>query len=156
MQDIIIVLVGAILLWDIILTVLYAKQQKLFSNLTEGISKQDLKTILQKVSQNQKAIAEHAKDLEAKLELIVSQDKFHFQKIGFMRFNPYSDTGGDQSFSLCLLDEHNNGLIITSLHGREQTRIYAKLVKQGKAHHDFFEEEKQVLSQAINSGHSST
>lgn len=55
------------------------------------------------------------------------------QKIGLHRFNPFNELGGDQSFVLVLLDANNSGIIVTSLHGRKNTRIYSKLIKNGKA-----------------------
>ena len=54
------------------------------------------------------------------------------QKISLTRFNPFSNVGGDQSFILVLLDNFNSGVIITSLHNRNNTRIYAKQIKNGK------------------------
>jgi hypothetical protein len=54
------------------------------------------------------------------------------QKVGFVRFNPFSDTGGDQSFCLSVLDDEDSGIVLSSLHSRGQTRVYAKAVKKGK------------------------
>ena len=57
----------------------------------------------------------------------------YFQKVGIVRFNPFADSGGDQSFSLSLLDGHGSGFVISSLHTRQETRIYLKPVLGGKA-----------------------
>ncbi len=54
------------------------------------------------------------------------------QKINLVRFNPFNDVGGDQSFILVILDNSNSGVIITSLHNRNNTRIYAKQIKNGQ------------------------
>jgi len=70
------------------------------------------------------------------------------QKIGFIRFNPFDDVGGDQSFSIALLDLKNSGILITSLFGREGTRIYSKLVQNGKSESFLSEEEKKALDKA--------
>ena len=53
-------------------------------------------------------------------------------KINILRFNPFEDIGGDQSFVLTILNSDNNGAIITSLHNRDITRIYAKPIKNGE------------------------
>lgn len=53
-------------------------------------------------------------------------------KINVTRFNPFEDIGGDQSFILTLLDQNNNGAVVTSLHNRDITRIYAKPIKNGE------------------------
>jgi len=53
-------------------------------------------------------------------------------KINVTRFNPFNDLGGDQSFILTILDQDNTGVIVTSLHNRDITRIYAKAIKNGE------------------------
>ena len=70
------------------------------------------------------------------------------QKISMVRFNPFGDVGGDQSFSLAMLDGHDSGLIITSIHGRGGTRVYAKPIDLGKSKYSLSAEEKKALSQA--------
>ena len=74
-----------------------------------------------------------------------------FQKFGLIRFNPFRDTGGDQSFALCLLDSNNSGVILTAVHGREGTRIYAKSIEYGQAQGALSSEEKRALSSAKRS-----
>ena len=72
------------------------------------------------------------------------------QKVGFVRFNPFQDTGGDNSFSVALLDQKNNGIVLSSLYKRERTNIYAKEVKAGATHIPLSDEEKNVLEIAIH------
>jgi len=71
-----------------------------------------------------------------------------FQKIGVVRFNPFKDVGGDQSFSIALLDLNNNGFVITSLYGREGNRIYAKPINNGKSEYSLSEEEIEAIEKA--------
>ncbi|MGB9609254.1 MAG: DUF4446 family protein, partial [Minisyncoccia bacterium] len=73
------------------------------------------------------------------------------QKIGLIRFNPFADTGGNQSFALALLNNFNNGVVISSLHGREGTRIYAKPVIAGKSKYNLSTEEIKAIEKAIKS-----
>lgn len=71
-------------------------------------------------------------------------------KIYLTRFNPFDDLGGDQSFILCLLDNTNSGVIITSLHNRDITRIYAKNIKNGQADGiSLSKEEKSAILKTI-------
>ena len=70
------------------------------------------------------------------------------QKISLVRFNPFGDTGGDQSFSLAVLDAHDSGYVLTSIHGREGTRVYVKPVDLGKSKYTLSTEEQQALHQA--------
>lgn len=71
------------------------------------------------------------------------------QKISIVRFNPFGDTGGDQSFSLAVLDAHDSGYVLSSIHGRQGTRVYVKPVDFGKSKYTLSEEEQQALKQAI-------
>jgi hypothetical protein len=67
-------------------------------------------------------------------------------KIGLIRFNPFGDIGGDQSFSVALLDGKDCGFIISSLHTKEGTRVYAKPIKDGESQkYTLTEEEKQAI-----------
>jgi hypothetical protein len=71
-------------------------------------------------------------------------------KITVTRFNPFEDVGGDQSFILCILDTNNSGVIITSLHSRDFTRIYAKPVKNGEGDNiTLSKEEKLAIVKTI-------
>jgi hypothetical protein len=70
------------------------------------------------------------------------------QKISVVRFNPFGDTGGDQSFVLAVLDSHNSGYVLTSIHGREGTRVYVKPIDYGKSKYALSTEEQQALAQA--------
>lgn len=70
------------------------------------------------------------------------------QKTAIVRFNPFQRTGGDQSFVLGLLDNHDNGLLLTSIHSREGTRVYIKPVRYGSSEHTLSREEQQALEVA--------
>ena len=72
-------------------------------------------------------------------------------KVNIIRFNPFKEVGGNQSFSVVLLDGKNSGVVVSSLHTREGTRVYAKPVLLGDADgFPFTEEEKKVITQAIH------
>ena len=71
------------------------------------------------------------------------------QCIGVVRYNPFGDTGGDQSFAVALLDQRGDGVVISSLHGRTATRFYAKPVKEGASQLTLSEEEVQAIQQAL-------
>jgi Protein of unknown function (DUF4446) len=71
-----------------------------------------------------------------------------FQRIGLVRFNPFEDTGGNQSFALALLDAEEDGIVISSLHSRGSTRIYAKAVAAGRPEAALSDEETEALGLA--------
>lgn len=72
-------------------------------------------------------------------------------KTAVLRFNPFKEVGGNQSFSVALLDGKNSGIVLSSLHTREGTRVYGKPVVAGQADgFPFTEEEKAAIAQAIS------
>ena len=100
--------------------------------------------------------AADVKDALDKLDQLASfSAKMHrksldsIKKVGLVRFNPFGDTGGDQSFCLALLDSHNNGLVISSIHARSGTRFYAKEITGGKPSHVLSDEEQQAYEKAV-------
>ncbi len=66
------------------------------------------------------------------------------------KFNPFNESGGDHSFSLALLDGEKNGIIITSLHTRERTRMYVKEIFGGKSKSELSSEELESLRQCLD------
>jgi uncharacterized membrane protein YccC len=72
------------------------------------------------------------------------------QKVAVVRFNPFADTGGDQSFAIALLDAEGNGLVLSSLHGRADTRIFAKQVQGGRSKHALSDEEQDAIRKALS------
>jgi len=85
--------------------------------------------------------------LHRELETLSQQS---IQKVGVIRFNPFSDTGGDQSFAVALLDADGNGVVLSSLHGRADTRIFAKQVLAGRSKHALSEEEQDAIRKALS------
>ena len=73
------------------------------------------------------------------------------QHIGLVRFNPFEDTGSDQSFAIALLDGERDGIVISSLHGRANTRVFAKPVHGGSSPHALSTEEEQAIRIAVSS-----
>ncbi|MDP2663985.1 MAG: DUF4446 family protein [bacterium] len=92
-------------------------------------------------------------DLERVSQELEDLKKNHFfsvQKIGIVRYNPFSQVGGDQSFSLAVLDGNNDGVVITSYYIREGNRVYGKPISGGKSDYSLSEEEKQAIIKAQN------
>lgn len=84
------------------------------------------------------------------LQQLKVESSFYLQKIALKRYNPYRDTGGDQSFSVSLLNGQGDGVVLTSLHCRAGTRVFAKPVKQGKEDNfQFSQEESQVVKESL-------
>lgn len=72
------------------------------------------------------------------------------QHVGVVRFDAFEDMGGRLSFSAALLDDRGNGIVITSINGRQDTRCYAKPVRGGTSIHNLSEEEDQAIRDAMS------
>ncbi len=68
-------------------------------------------------------------------EYLEVRSRGSLQHVGLVRFNPFEDTGSDQSFAIALLDDRRDGIVLSSLHGRGQTRVFAKPVEGGESSH---------------------
>jgi hypothetical protein len=71
------------------------------------------------------------------------------QKVGVVRYNPFADTGGDQSFAIALLDALGNGVVLSSLHSRTDTRVFAKPVQSGRSKFQLSDEEQDAIKKAL-------
>ncbi len=87
-------------------------------------------------------------DLGRRTERLEVDGRRAFQRIGLVRFNPFEDTGGNQSFALALLDAEEDGIVLSSLHSRGNTRIYAKAVAAGRPEAALSDEETEALGLA--------
>jgi hypothetical protein len=70
------------------------------------------------------------------------------QHVGLVRFNPFDDTGGNQSFALAMLDANADGVVLSSLHSRSATRVYVKAILGGRSDASLSEEEVAALRDA--------
>ncbi|MCX6725905.1 MAG: DUF4446 family protein [Candidatus Shapirobacteria bacterium] len=143
------VIVGVIFFWLVFLSVIFYNLYNHYQKLTKGINKKNLKTVLDEILENLNKETLRIEDLTGELQKIQKENLYNIQKLGLVRFNPFAETGGNQSFSLAILDGEDSGLVLTSLHSREITRIYSKTVKKGKAdNYELSAEEKQALKNA--------
>jgi len=146
-------LVGIVLvlifLWLVFLSVIFYNICNYYRKLSKGVIKKDLKSILEGLLSNSEKETKRIDELFEKINKLQKDNVFNIQKVGLVRFNPFSETGGNQSFSLALLDGEDNGFIITSLHSREITRMYAKEVSNGKQRsYELSTEEKRAVKSA--------
>ena len=120
-----------------------------YNKLCEGIREKDFKFIMENLLKDVSLAKKDIENLKSYCDKIQKEGLLHIQKIGLVRFNPFKDTGGDQSFILSLVDGNDTGVIISGLYARSGTRWYAKRVIKGKSmDHELSEEEKKALKEA--------
>jgi hypothetical protein len=118
--------------------------------LTGGQGEGTLEDVLIQHLESVHAMGHDLDELIARTAFLESSARHHYAREGLVRFNPFPDTGGNQSFALALLDESNDGVIISSLHSRTGTRIYAKAVVAGKTDTNLSAEEAQAIDEAMS------
>ena len=134
--------------WLIGLTIVLLRMFALFNRLTKGVDSGDLKKVLEKVLASEEVHSDGIKSLIKRVSVIEENGKFHIQKVGLVRFNPFKELGGDHSFSLAILDGKDSGVVITSLHTRDRTRVYMKDIRLGKSDSELSADEKRALAKA--------
>lgn len=150
---ILLVVFFVLFLWLIIVTLFAVRLSVHYNNLVKDTNKRTLQTILETLLADMNSTKKDIEVLKERCDTIIREGNFHIQKIGLLRFNPFKDTGGDQSFILALLDGNDTGVVISGLYSRAGTRWYAKKIKTGKGvEHELSEEEKQAIKQATNLG----
>jgi hypothetical protein len=107
-----------------------------------------LPALLGAVESNQRDIRE----LKQAFEAALLEARTHFKRMGIVRYNAFDGVAGTQSYSLCLLDENRNGILVSNLVGTNFSRSYAVEIKAGEATRPLGEEESQALALAIKNG----
>jgi len=137
--------------WVALLSFYLIRAFAYWRKITKDANGQNLIRILETVIHKQDRQEQQMGQLSKTLENLQTIQKGNFSKYALVRFNPFEDTGGDQSFIIALLDGSNNGVVISSLHSRSGTRVYAKEVNAAKpASHQFSKEEKEVVEKACH------
>ena len=117
--------------------------------LTRGEDGTSLAAIVETHLDKVYAMGRQVDGLDVRTRTLEREGRKAFQRLGLVRYNPFEDTGGNQSFVLALLDADGDGTILTSLHTRQATRMYAKSVRGGVPEAALSEEEAEALRAAL-------
>ena len=138
-----------IILWLFIVSFFLWKALSHYNKLGKGLTDKNFKSIIENLLKDVNVSRKEIDYLKSYCDKIQKDGLLHIQKIGLIRFNPFKDTGGDQSFILSLVDGNDTGVIISGLYARSGTRWYAKRVVKGKPiGHELSDEEKKALKEA--------
>lgn len=111
----------------------------------KGKKAQDLEEVFVSLGEELKKLDIAQEEIKKYLESAEKRLKNSIQSINTVRFNPFGDSGSNQSFSIAFLNENNDGVVISSLHSREGVRIYAKPIKNRQSEYTLTEEEKEAI-----------
>ena len=118
--------------------------------LTRGEDGRDLAAVLDAHLDKVFAVSSEVDELTVRTAVAEANLRRSFQRIGLVRFNPFEDTGGNQSFALALVDANGDGLVLSSLHSRTGTRVYAKSLVGGRSEAALSDEETQAVRDAMS------
>jgi len=140
---------GLALLWLIVLQIRTSRMLRRYRQLLNGVhGSGNLEEVMSmhvgRINDHERRLANVDRDISV-LDRVLQTA---IQRVGLVRFNPFEETGGDQSFAIALLDQHGNGLVLSSLHNRAETRVYAKPIEGGESRYTLSTEEEQALNQA--------
>lgn len=121
-----------------------ALMQDKYDYFTKG-SEVNIDQVLTRTLQELEKTQAELQQLQQKHGQLREQVKSCIQKVKMERYDAFDAMGGEMSYSILLADENNDGIILTSIYGREDNRCYAKDVKGGKSSYVLAEEEKKLL-----------
>jgi hypothetical protein len=136
----------------IVVAVRQSKLLKRYRLLLNGAEGKDIERMLLTQGADIEQLQANHAALEARVHQLAEDAKLHVQKTGTVRFSAFPDTGSDLSFAIALLDAHDDGVVISSLYGRSESRTYAKPIQGGKSTYQLSEEEKEAIAKAIAHG----
>jgi len=131
--------------------IMLARQQRLlgqYQHLMMGTSGGNLESMLNEHIAQVRETADRVESVDQLAHRLEKAAYFSLQHMGMVRYNPFGDTGGDQSFAVSLVDGHGNGVVLSSLHGRDMTRVYAKPLQKWESTYSLTDEEKQAIALA--------
>lgn len=137
-----------ILLALISLWVKLSRTRKLMNKLFSGTNKENLEGQLNRLLEQMEEWKKQQNDQQFTINRLAQRVNAQCGNVAITRFNAFGDIGNDLSFSMALVDDEQNGVVLTSIYGREETRLYAKPVENGKSMYNLSEEELQVLKKA--------
>lgn len=118
------------------------------NNLLTGKRGGDLEDVIDEFVKTARRLDERTKLIAQEIDNINEHLAKAIQRVHTVRFNPFKDQGGNQSFATCFMDENGDGLVISSLYSRDKVSVYAKPLKDGKSEYELTQEEKESIDKA--------
>ncbi len=122
---------------------------KRLTRLLSGRRANDFEDVIDEFVKTARRLDDRTKMIAQEIDSINDRLSRALQKIHTVRFNPFRDQGGNQSFATCFMDEKGDGVVISSLYSRDKVSVYAKPIIEGKSDYELSEEEKEVINKAL-------
>jgi Flp pilus assembly protein TadB len=141
---VLVLVLGVLLLWR-----RTRRTDSRLRGITRGAEGSSLEAVLDAHLDKVFAVAGELDELAGRMTALEGAQRKAFQRVGLVRYNPFEETGGNQSFALALLDAAGDGWVLSSLHARSGTRVYAKAIKTGRADVGLSAEETAAITRAM-------
>lgn len=148
---VLLILVVAVSTWTLALQTRTARLEHRIEDLLGAAEADNIGRMLIEYLGTVRTVASAVEHLKSEHERIARLMPSTVRHVGLIRFSPFHDTGGDQSFTLAILDGRRNGVVVTGLHSRTDSRLYAKPVFAGDSEYTLIPEEREAIAQAITS-----
>ena len=135
--------------WLVVLNARLRRTQRRLDNILEDIEGGSVPAMLTEYLGTVRNVARRTDDMEAQVEHLIQNLPFLLRHVGLVRFSPFHDTGGDQSFSMAILDGRGDGVVVSALHSRQESKLYAKPINGGNSRYSLTEEEKQAIEESV-------
>ncbi len=146
------VALGILVLLLILVVIVQARRISRLSRrldaITRGDDGQSLHGILESHLDRVSEVSRGLDELEARMALLEGQGRRALQGLGMVRYNAFEETGGNQSFALAVLDADDDGFVVSGLHARSGTRVYAKTLTRGRPEVTLSDEELRAVANA--------
>lgn len=142
----------AVVVLIVLVLLLWRRQRQLdhrLERLTRGGDGTSLESTLRSTLERVATLSGGVEQLRSRATALEATQKLAIQHTGLVRYNPFEDTGGNQSFAVAMLDANGDGVVMSSLHARQNTRVYAKAVVGGRSEAALSDEETEALRQAM-------
>ena len=126
-----------------------ARMNKRYNTMMKGMDEVNVEKLLLNHIEQVKETVIKVEKLSMDCQKIKEDAKKTIQRVGIVRFNAFEDMGSDLSFAIALLDYQNDGMVMSSIYSRSESRMYAKPILAGQSSYLLTDEEKQALSQAM-------
>lgn len=143
---------GAFFIWILVLTTIVFKLRNHYYNLTSSTKKEKLDDMLESLIAGEKKTGQELATLKQRMEEEVKNSELHLQKVSLVRFNAFERSGGSESFVVCLLDNHQNGIIFNFIYTKDGLRVYTKRIREGRGvEYELSKEEEKAKELAVSS-----
>ncbi len=141
---VVVLVVVVVLLWRHV-----SELERRLASLTSAGDGRSLESTLHATLDKVAALSTGVDQLRSRATVMEAVQRRAIQRSGLVRYNPFEDTGGNQSFAVALLDDHGDGVVVSSLHARQNTRVYAKAISGGRSEAALSDEEAEALRMAM-------